>query len=118
MAQSFWASPAQRLWQVPKEGGLALRSEGAVGSTIGGGNQLDSKNRQVSRRFMNAAYNRSRGIRTRLVSELESPNAVKKSAGDQPCGRIQVEVSVEQWRKGAGRSTDVFQQATIIDGGD
>jgi hypothetical protein len=67
---------------------------------------------------MNAAYNRSRGIRTRLVSELENPNAVKRTAGDQPGGRIQLEVSVEHWRKGAGRSIDVFQQATIIDGDD
>jgi hypothetical protein len=52
------------------------------------------------------------------MSELENPNAVKRTAGDQPGGRIQLEVSVEHWRKGAGRSIDVFQQATIIDGDD
>ena len=67
---------------------------------------------------MNAAPNCRRGVRTGLVSELENPNAVERSAGDQPCGRIQLEVSVEQWRKGSVASLDVFQQTSVIDWSD
>ncbi len=52
------------------------------------------------------------------MSELEKPDAIERSAGDEPCRRIQLEVSVEQWRKGGGASIDVFQQATIIEGAD
>jgi hypothetical protein len=68
----------------------------------------------VIRRFMNAAPNCRRGVWTGLVSELENPNAVERSAGDQPCGRVELEVSVEQWRKGSGASIDVFQQTSVI----
>jgi hypothetical protein len=49
------------------------------------------------------------------MSELEKPDAVERSAGDEPCGRTQLEVSVEQWRKGTGGSIDVLQEATVID---
>jgi hypothetical protein len=72
----------------------------------------------VSRRFMNAAYDCRRGVRTGLFSELENPNAVERSAGDQPCGRVELEVSVEQWRKGSSASIDIFQQTRVFDWGD
>ena len=66
------------------------------------------KDRPISRRFMDAVLNCSRGVRTNPVRQLEKSNAVERSAGDQPCGRVQLEVRVEQWRKGAGSSIDVF----------
>ena len=52
------------------------------------------------------------------MSELQNPDTVEGSAADQPRDGIQLEVSVQQWRKGSGGSIDVFQEATIIDGGD
>ena len=42
------------------------------------------------------------------MSELENPNAIKRSAGDHPCGRVELEIGVEQWRKGSGGSIDVL----------
>ena len=69
----------------------------------------------VSRRFMDAAYNCRRGVWTDFVSELENPNTIERSAGDQPCGRVKLQVRVEQWREGSGGSLDVLQQATVID---
>ena len=42
------------------------------------------------------------------MSELQNPDTVQRSAGDQPFGRIELEVSVEQWRKGSGGSIDVL----------
>ena len=38
--------------------------------------------------------------------------------GDQPCGRVQLEISVGQWRKGSGASIDIFQQTTVSDWSD
>ena len=98
--------------------GLSPRSEGAVNSTRGRRRSSGCQDLPVSRRFMNAAYNSGHCIRTGLFSELENPNAVKRPASDQPCGRIQLEISVEQWRKGSSASIDVFQQTTVFDGGD
>jgi hypothetical protein len=94
---------------------IALRNEGAVNSTMAMGRS--KWDLPVSRRFMNAARNCRRGVRTGLESELENPNAVERSAGDQPCGRVELEGSVEQWRKGSGASIDVFQQTSVIDRG-
>jgi hypothetical protein len=93
---------------------VSLRSEGAVNSTRARRRSSERHDLPVSRRFMNAVYNCRRGVRTGLFSELENSNAVKRSAGDQPCGRVELEVSVEQWRKCSGASIDVFQQTTII----
>jgi hypothetical protein len=76
-------------------GGMSPRSEGAVNSTMSKEQSSGFQVRPISRRFMNAALNCRRGVWTGLVGELENPNAVKRSAGDQPCGRIQLEVSVE-----------------------
>ena len=72
----------------------------------------------LSRRFVNAAPDSRRGIRTGLVRELENPNSLERSAGDQPCGRVQLEVSIEQWRKGTAGSIDVFQETAVMTGGD
>ncbi|MCE3240297.1 MAG: hypothetical protein K0Q83_804, partial [Deltaproteobacteria bacterium] len=101
-----------------KEGGCSPRSEGAVNSTRGRSRSSGCQDLPISRRFMNAAYNCGYSIRTGLFSEMENPNAVKRPAGDQPCGRIQLEISVEQWRKGSSASIDVFQQTSVFDWGD
>ena len=65
-----------------------LRSERAVNSTMNMGRSIVSEDRPGSRRLVNAASNSSGGIRTGLMSKLENPNPVKRSAGDQPCARI------------------------------
>ena len=52
------------------------------------------------------------------MSELQDPDTVEGSAGDQPCCRVELKITVEQWRKGTCGSIDVFQQATIIDRGE
>lgn len=67
---------------------------------------------------MDAAPDSVCGVGTELMSELQNPDTVEGFAADQPRGGIQLEVSVQQWRKGSGGSIDVFQEATIIDGGD
>ena len=68
--------------------GLLLRSEGAVNSTIARGRSSGSHDLPVGRRFMNAPYNGRRRVRTGLVRKLENQNAVKRSAGDQPCSGV------------------------------
>ena len=115
-----WASPAQRPLTGSQRLGVtvSLRSEGGVNSTRGRSRSSGCQDLPVSRRFMNAAYNCGHSIRTGPFSELENPNAVKRPAGDQPCGRIQLEISVEQWRKGSSASIDVFQQTSVFDWGD
>ena len=55
--------------------------------------------------------------RAKLMSELENPDAVKRSAGHQPCGRSKLKISIKQRRKGTAASIDVFQQTTEIDWG-
>jgi hypothetical protein len=104
-------------WVVQKVA-FTPRNEGAVNSTKSMDRSSGFPDLPVSRRFMNAAPNCRRGVRTGVVSELENPYPVERSAGDQPCGRVEVEVSVEQWRKGSGASIDVFQQTSVIDWGD
>lgn len=74
---------------------LPLRNQGAVNSTMSMGRSSGSQDLPVIRRFMNAASNCRRGVRTGLMSELENPNAFERSAGDQPSGRVELEVSVK-----------------------
>jgi hypothetical protein len=67
---------------------------------------------------VNAAPDSVCGVGTELMSELQNPDTVEGSAGDQPCGRVELEIGVQQRRKGTAGSIDAFQKATIIDGGD
>ena len=87
---SLWASPAQRLWQVAKGSGLSPRNAGAVNSTTGYSRSSGSQDLPVGRRFMDAPYDGKRGVRTGLVRKLENPDAVKRSTGDQPFGRVEL----------------------------
>ena len=68
-------------------------------------------------RLVNPGSDRISGLWAKLMSELENPDAVERSASHQPSGRIKLEDSIKQWRKGTGASIDVFQQTTVIDWG-
>ena len=111
--------------QLATQGLLVLRykevrrptSNGAVHSTIAKSRSSGFRNLPLSRRFVNAAPNCRSGPRTGLLSELKNSNAVERSAGDQPCGRVQLEISVEQRRKCSGASIDVLQQTSVIEWG-
>jgi hypothetical protein len=58
------------------------------------------------------------GGRTELLSELENPDAVERSASHQPCGRLELEDSIKQGRIGAGAPIDMLQKTTVVDWGD
>ena len=81
-------------------------------------NRTRPKELPASGRFIYSTPDGIRGVWAELLSELENPDAVERSAGHQPCGRIKLKESIEQWWKGTGASIDVFQQTTVIDWGD
>ena len=67
---------------------------------------------------MNSTPDGIRGGRTELLSELENPDGVERSAGHKPGGRSKLKGSIKQWRKGTGASIDVFQQTSVTGWGD